>query len=363
MIIKSLDLNNFRNYKLQNIVFDEKVNILYGSNAQGKTNILEAIYMSGTNKSHRTTKDSEMIAFGEKEAHIKAIYEKRGSDQRIDMHLRTGKSKGIAINGVVLKKASQLYGLVNTVLFSPEDLALIKTGPSARRRFMDMELCQLDGVYTANLLNYNKTLDRRNRVLKDIGFNPSLEDTLDVWDAQLCKTGREIIKLRKAFIIRLNEIITGIHSSLTGGKEKLVISYEPSCESDDMESLLRSGRDKDIRNRLTSYGPHRDDIVFDIDGVDIRRFGSQGQQRTTALSLKLAEIELVRKLTNDNPILLLDDVLSELDKDRQNYLLGSIQNIQTIITCTGLDEFVGSRLNIDKVFEVNSGHVQEVRRQ
>lgn len=357
MIIKSIDLQNFRNYGLQSIEFDGKTNILYGDNAQGKTNVLESIFVAGTTKSHKGCKDYEMISFDKDEAHIKAIMCRNNIDYRIDMHIKKNKNKGIAVNGVPIKKAVELYGIVNIIFFSPEDMNIIKSGPSSRRKFMDMELCQLDKIYVSNLMNYNRTVEQRNKLLKDIGFHPELKDTLDIWDSQLVKYGGEIIDKRFDFVKKLNLIVEDIHLRLTGGKEKLVISYEPSVSSEDFENVLKDTREKDIKMRMTCTGPHRDDICFLADGIDIRRYGSQGQQRTTALSLKLAEIELVKKSVGDTPILLLDDVLSELDGSRQNYLLNSISNVQTIITCTGLDEFISNRFDINRIFKVKDGYV------
>ena len=357
MIIKSIDLQNFRNYELQNIEFDENTNILYGDNAQGKTNILEAVFVCGTGKSHKGSNDFEMINFNHEESHLKAIICKKDIDYRIDMHIKKNKNKGIAVNGVPIKRSTELYGIVNIIFFSPEDLNIIKRGPSGRRKFMDMELCQLDKIYVNNLINYNKTIDQRNRLLKDMYFNPSLEDTLDIWDMNLVNFGKEIISRREKFVTRVNEIIGEIHSRLSGGKESLVVKYEPSVNENEFEKLLFDSREKDKKTKSTSCGPHRDDIIFEIDGIDIRKYGSQGQQRTTALSLKLAEIELVKNSIGDTPILLLDDVLSELDSNRQNYLLNSINNVQTIITCTGLDEFINNRFNINRIFRVTEGHV------
>ena len=300
-----------------------------------------------------------MIRFASEEAHIRTYVRKDGLENRVDMHLRKNKSKGIAINGQKIKKAADLLGLLNVVFFSPEDLSIIKNGPSERRRFVDMELCQLDSVYLHNLNHYNKIVNQRNRLLKDLYANPGLRDTLFLWDSQLVSYGQKIIEQRNTFISQLNEIIYEIHLKLTGGKEKLEIVYEPDVLAMDFEEKLQKCQERDIRLKQTSAGPHRDDFSFAVGAVDIRKFGSQGQQRTAALSLKLAEIELVRKMTKDVPLLLLDDVLSELDSSRQNYLLNSIGDIQTIITCTGLEEFVNNRFEINKVFEVSDGVIHE----
>ena len=220
-----------------------------------------------------------------------------------------------------------------------------------------MELSQLDKVYLSDLTNYNRIVNQRNKLLKDVYDRKDLMETLDIWDLQLVNYGKKIIDRRNKFIVELNEIVGKVHEQLTGGKEHLQIYYEPSVSSMDFETNLKKNREKDIRMKSTSVGPHRDDICFMADGLDIRKFGSLGQQRTAALSLKLSEIEIVKKVINDTPILLLDDVLSELDKHRQNYLLDSISDIQTLITCTGLDDFVNNRFHINKIMHVDNGKV------
>ena len=362
MIIKSIELQNFRNYDNLEISFDKGTNILYGDNAQGKTNILEAIFLSATTKSHKGSRDKEIVQFDKEEAHIRSYLDREGMEYRVDMHLRKSKSKGIAINGQKLKKASELIGLLNVVFFSPEDLSIIKNGPSERRRFVDMELCQLDKYYIYNLNQYNKIINQRNKLLKDFYMNPDLRETISIWDSQLVSYGKQIIDRRRVFVDQLNEIIYDIHKNISGGKEELTIQYEPDVSSEDLEKKLKLNQERDIKYKTTSVGPHRDDFSFfikkaDENAVDIRKYGSQGQQRTAALSLKLSEIELVKRIKKDQPVLLLDDVLSELDSNRQNYLLNSIGDIQTIITCTGLDEFINNRFEINKIFKVTNGTV------
>ena len=357
--IESIKLSNFRNYESLELSFDKGTNIFYGDNAQGKTNILESVYLCGTSKSHKGSKDREIIRFEQDEAHIRMMVGKDSMSYKIDMHLRKNKAKGVAINGLPIKKARELLGVVNLVFFSPEDLNIIKNGPGERRRFMDAELCQLDKLYLTDLAGYNHVLNQRNKLLKDMYKQPDLGATLDVWDMQLVQYGEKIIQRRLRFIEEVNAIIGDIHHKLTGGRERIGLSYEPGCGALSLETALEKNRERDIRMKSTSVGPHRDDICFMAGGIDIRRFGSQGQQRTAALSLKLSEIELVRQIIKDTPVLLLDDVLSELDKHRQNYLLDSIHDIQTLITCTGLDEFVNHRFSINKVFHVQNGHVSK----
>ena len=304
MIIKSIELADYRNYDSLVLQFDRGTNILYGDNAQGKTNILEAIYVAATTKSHKGSKDREIVNFDKEEAHIRTYLEKDGKEIRVDMHL-----------------------------------------------------CQLDNFYLYNLNHYNKIVNQRNKLLKDMYMNPDLKETLTIWDMQLVSYGSKIIERRKLFVEQLNEIIYEIHKKLSGGREEIRIQYEPDVELDEFESKLRNSQDRDMRAKMTSVGPHRDDFSFLVGDVDIRKFGSQGQQRTAALSLKLSEIELVKRITKDTPVLLLDDVLSELDSNRQNYLLNSIGDIQTIITCTGLEEFVNNRFEINRVFKVSAGTV------
>ena len=357
MIVESIKLNNFRNYNNLELKFDKGTNLFYGDNAQGKTNILEAVYLCGTTRSHKGSKDRELIHFGDDESHICMKIRKGDIPYRIDMHLKKNKTKGIAVDGIPIRKASQLFGLVNVVFFSPEDLNIIKNGPSERRRFIDMELCQLDKVYVHSLVQYNKVLLQRNKLLKELGFHPEYEATLDVWDEQLVRFGKEVIKARRAFIDQLGDIIKELHTKLSGGKENIEVIYDPDTEEEELEAAVRKSRQQDMKQKTTLAGPHRDDISFVVNGIDIRRFGSQGQQRTAALSLKLSELELVKKISRDDPVLLLDDVLSELDSSRQNQLLDAIQDIQTMITCTGLEDFVNHRFHIDKIFKVEEGKV------
>ncbi|MBS6396484.1 MAG: DNA replication/repair protein RecF [Clostridiales bacterium] len=357
MVIKSMSLQNYRNYKTLNLDFDSDTNIFYGDNAQGKTNILEAVYVSGTTRSHRSAKDRELIYFAEEEAHICTYVEKKGMVHKIDMHLRKNRTKGIAIDGMPIKKASELFGIIHFVFFSPEDLSIIKSGPSERRRFLDMELCQLDKIYLYNLSNYNKIVLQRNKILKELSWRPDYREVLEVLDIQLVQYGSQIINRRKRFTEELNVIISRIHEQLSGGREEIRLAYEANAEEADFSDLLKRNLEKDLRQKTTTTGPHRDDLSFYVNGIDIRRFGSQGQQRTAALSLKLSEIELVKRTIHDTPVLLLDDVLSELDSNRQNYLLNSIRNIQTFLTCTGLDELINHRFALHKVYRVTNGKV------
>ncbi|MCF0143040.1 MAG: DNA replication/repair protein RecF [Parasporobacterium sp.] len=360
MRIKSLNLENYRNYDSFYAEFDEGVNIIYGENAQGKTNILESIYMCSTGKSHKGSKENEIIRNGQSEAHVLGEFVSELGNDRVDIHLRKAGSKGIALNHIALRKISLLFGKIPVIMFSSEDLDIIKRGPSVRRRFLDVELCQIDPIYVEDLINYNKIINQRKELLKTIdrnGEDPDLINTLDVWDLQLVKFGTDIIKRRRSFIDELNHTVGKIHSELTDGRENLRLIYKPSAEEDNFyEELLRK-RKYDIFNKLTSVGPHRDDYEFFEKDTDLKIYGSNGQQRSAALSLKLSEIQIIKENTKKNPILLLDDVLSELDRNRQKHLLKAIKETQTIITCTGVDEFIETELGQTRKFRIHQGRI------
>ena len=357
MIIKSIELNNFRNYEHIKIDLSEGINIIYGENAVGKTNILESAYMSGTTKSHKGSKDKECIKIGCEEAHIKTVVDKNNKEYTIDIHLKKNKTKGIAVNKIPLKKASDIFGILNIVVFSPEDLNIIKEGPSERRRFIDSELCQIDKIYLNDLKKYNKIIDQRNSLLKSMYEKKDNISTLDVWDEQLINYGKKIILRRYEFIDDIKKEVRNIHSKISGYKEEIDIDYEPDVLTDNYEKELKNSRDKDIRTGYTNIGPHKDDIKIIVNGIDIRKYGSQGQQRTCALSLKLSEISLMERKTGEKPVLLMDDVLSELDRNRQEYLLDSMYENQTVITCTGIDEFINKRTSVNMVYEVKNGSI------
>ena len=366
MYIRRLELADFRNYEHLEIELDPKTNILYGDNAQGKTNLLEAIYLCATTRSHRGVRDRDLIRFDHSEAHLKMLLTKNDSNYRIDMHLKKSKNKGIAVNSVPIRSSAELIGITNLVFFAPEDLLIIKNGPVERRRFLNMELSQIDRVYLGNLMNYNKVLMERNNILRELGEkgHSDFEGMLEVYEEQLQTYGSKIIQIRESFVLELNEIIEKIHEGLTDGREELHVSYEKSLDAEGISQDLFMNRERDIRNRTTSAGPHRDDLCFQLttkksgQTIDVRRFGSQGQQRSTAISLKLSEIEQVKRRTGEAPILLLDDVMSELDHSRQKQLLESIGGIQTIITCTGLDHFLTEDFKVDRIFFVENGTIR-----
>ncbi len=359
MLVRSVSLIRYRSYSGLRMEPAPGINLLYGDNAQGKTNLLEAVYLCATAASHRGAKDREMIAFGSDEAHIRLEVEKKGIPTRIELHLNRDKKREAQVNGVPLRKISELLGLFHVVFFSPEDLKIIKSAPVERRAFLNVELCQLDGAYTRDLVDYKRTLTQRNALLKEMKSDRDFTPLLDAYDQRLAVSGERLMQARLVFTEELEEIVRNIHRDLTDGQEDLRIRYVPGAEMGRMEEKLFLSRDRDIYQGSTSLGPQRDELEFTINGADVKHFGSQGQQRTTALSMKLAEIELVRRKLGEPPVLLLDDVLSELDAGRREKLLGSINGIQTFLTCTGLDDFVRRQVHADKKWKVTKGTLTE----
>ena len=360
MQITSLDLQNYRNIGSLSAEFIPGCNIIYGENGQGKTNILESIYMCGYGRSHKNSKEREIIRKGSEESHIKAQFLTSLTSQRVDIHLRKNKAKGIALNQVPLKKYGELYGNILIVMFSSEDLDIVKRSPSDRRRFIDMQLCQLDPIYMDNLVNYNKLLEQRRELFRRAEEGSDVHnfnDTLDIWDLSLCKYGTAIIRRRREFIEELNKSVFDIHYDLSGGKEKLKIVYDPSSDEEMLYQNLLKNRERDRIYKQTHTGPHRDDLQFYDDKTDLRTYGSSGQQRSCALSLKLAEISIINKQKRENPVLLLDDVMSELDRNRQKQLIKSLTDIQTIITCTGMDEFIEEMMGDIRKIQIKEGQI------
>lgn len=360
MYIQTIELKNYRNYQHVSVDFDPSVNIIYGENAQGKTNLIEAIYMCATSKSHRLSKDNEIVRLGEDAAHIHLNFMKEDVEEVIDMHLKVRGKKNIAINKMSILKLNELFGMVNVIMFSPEDLGLIKNGPKERRRFIDLELSQLNPLYMYYLSHYHKVLKQRNKLLKSTSSKEDILPLIEVFDEQLSQYGFKVIEMREEFIEALNPVYKEKHYQISGGKESVNLVYERSCEKENFKKMLSDQVDKDLRRKTTSVGPHRDDLMFMMNGIDLRRFGSQGQQRTAALSLKLSEIDLVKSQIDDTPILLLDDVLSELDHNRQIYLTSHLEDIQTFITCTGVEDFVTNTMQKYQLYEVKSGNVTKM---
>lgn len=357
MKIKEVSLTGFRNLKELHLELNQGINIFYGDNAQGKTNFLEALYFCGMGRSHRTKNDSQLIAFDAKESHIRLFLEKKKRQERIDVHLKKEEKKGIAVNGIPIKRLGDLYGTLYLVIFSPEDLNIIKEGPSERRKFMDMELCQLSHIYYYDLQQYYRILKQRNHLLKQLQKNPYGKDSLTVWDEQLLQYGKRIMSARKRFVITLNDISGNILEDLTGGKDVLQVEYLPNVDEVDFEMRLKKNSERDIYMGSTQVGPHKDDISFLVNGKEVKTYGSQGQQRTAALAAKLAEIVLIREETGYDPVLLLDDVLSELDEHRQAFLMERVKGLQAIFTCTGIEDAIMKYLPEATLFLVNQGGI------
>ena len=358
MQIKSIKLRDFRNYSRLDVNFAESFNIIYGNNAQGKTNIIEAIFLCASGRSQRTSRDDELIRNDASGFEIKLVMTKNGAEEEIHITFSKEERKKIRINEIPIRKIGDLMGHLNAVIFSPEDLLIIKQGPSERRRFIDITLSQLRPSYFYDLQQYSKILFQRNCLLKKIVVNRGLEDTLDVWNKHLVKTGSRIMRARNSFVSTLNNFAEARHNKLTNNEEKLQLKYNPSFEinigSNDVDidkefyTLLTRCKMKEIMKGTTLFGPHRDDLDIILNGESTKIYGSQGQQRTSVLSMKLAEIDLMKEESGEIPVLLLDDVLSELDDKRKEYLLDSIDGVQTFITCT--DKRFFSRSSEDTAF-------------
>lgn len=355
MFVTELKLNGFRNYQTEKIVFGEHTNLIVGKNAQGKTNLVEAIYYSAVGKSPRTTKDGDLINWSKDRASFCLTVQKKEGTKKIEAVFSRQTKKSLKVNGVNLLKIGDLLGAVNVVFFSPDELKLVKDAPQDRRRFLDTDISQISKNYFYMLLKYNKILDQRNKLLKTYQDPKLIEQTLPIWDIQLADVGSKIIFERLKFLQQLKGLASQSHIYLTNGKENLEISYTGIVGETQAEIKqkflegLKQVKDKDLKLGYTNIGPHRDDIKLVVNNVDIRSFGSQGQQRTVALSMKLAELEIFKKEIGEYPILLLDDVLSELDQERQQRLFWMIAKLQTIITTTSYDPFMVQDANIIKI--------------
>lgn len=355
MKINSIKLNNYRNYTEEKVYFSPSLNVLLGKNAQGKTNLLEAIYYCAVAKSPRTTKESELVKWNCDSANILLDYETKAGNKKIEIMLKRRGKKIVKVNRVNILKIADLVGAVKCVYFSPDELKLVKDAPQDRRKFLDTDISQLSKNYFYLLLKYNKILESRNKLLKETLDTNTLEQTLPIWTIQLANVGAKIISWRIKFLEKLKVYAKNSHAYLTSSQENLELEYQGIVGESEQEiesKLLKEyelSKPKDIKLGYTTVGPHRDDIAMLVDGVDIRTFGSQGQHRTVALSLKLAELEIFKDECGEYPILLLDDVLSELDKDRQSRLLEKIREIQTILTTTNVNEYLLDNATIIRV--------------
>ena len=344
MYIESVTLKNFRNYEDKTVDFKDGLNIVIGKNASGKTNLLESVYCSGIGKSPRTNKAREMIRWGSDNAYIKVILKKQYSRHIVEYFIDSADKKIIKIDSIPLVKQSEILGMLNIVFSSPDEMKLIKESPQERRRFSDISLSQQNKKYLFSLSKYNNILAQRNKLLKESRDIKALPEMLYGWDVQLAEYGAYIIAKRYEFVEKIQVFAKKIHSEITDEKEDLELEYESNVErgeTDKMKEIffqkLRANLEKDMNLLYTSFGSHRDDIAIKINGIDVRKYGSQGQQRTVALSLKLAEIYLFESEVGEKPVLLLDDVLSELDASRRQKLMELSSGLQTIITCTDFD--------------------------
>lgn len=356
MQINFVELRNFRNYSFEKFVLNDKINILLGDNAQGKTNLLESIYFSCIGKSFKTKNEKELVKSGSKNAKIIVDFEKNNGKNTISIEFKDGQ-KFVKLNEINITKTSSMLGNLACVFFSPNELKLVKEAPEDRRKFLDIDISQLNINYFNALIKYNKILKERNKLLKSTENEKTIEDTLPIWDIQLAKSASEVIAFRLEFIDKLNSLSKKEHTYLSGGKENLTIEYS-SCDNFFGKSLeeiektlvkkLNENHEKDFRLKYTTVGPHRDDIKIYLNDMEVKAFGSQGQQRTSLLAIKLAELEIFKEVFEEYPILLLDDVFSELDENRKIRLFERVKNVQTIITTTKFD-MLKNNANIIKI--------------
>lgn len=366
MYVESIRLINFRNYFNLELDLNKKVNLFLGNNAQGKTNLLESIYICSFGKSFRTNRDRDMINFKKNKCYVGTKVVGRNFDKFVEIKIEEDKPKRIRLNKVELEKNRELYSGLNVVIFSPDDLRLIKDGPSERRNFLDREISQLKPVYKYNLNRYNKVLFQRNNLLKNMIQKKGNEQLIEIFDFQLAKIGTDIIVERIKFINRLSVVSRDIHRKITNGNENLSLKYVSNVDTgvENKKIIekcflerLKWSRKSDILKGVTEIGPHRDDIEVLIDGIDSKSFASQGQQRTAVLSMKLAEINIISEDSGDLPVLLLDDVLSELDSSRRRYLLDNFSELQIIITSTDTVQLEEFKSLDAQIFYIEDGNV------
>ncbi len=364
MYIKDIELTHFRNYEELKTDFNQNVNLILGNNAQGKTNLLEGIYLTSIGRSFRTNKDSDLVNFKEDTARVKVNAEKSYYDTSVEITIKKDSKKSIKKDGTTIKKTSELLENILIVIFSPEDLKIVKDEPEKRRKFIDRELCQIQPLYYDSLSNYKKTLVQRNTYLKEESIDSSI---LDLWDVQLARYGARIINIREQFVKKISSYSGKIHSSITNDKESLFLEYNPNIDlKEDIEEQegyfydeIKKAFKNDLKQRTTTKGPHKDDISFYVNGINMRSFGSQGQQRTCALSLKLAELNLIKEETEEDAILLLDDVMSELDIERQKYLIKTLKENQLFITTTDIDQNLMASFPDAKKIYIDGGRIKE----
>lgn len=355
-------LEHFRNYTGCEFIPCAGVNVLLGDNGQGKTNLLEALYLCCTGRSHRTRQDRELIQWEAEFAHVAVWAEKNDGSHEVEVVMPAAGKRRIKIAGREAARSGELMGHVTGVLFSPEDLRTVKDGPAERRRMIDMTLAQLRPAYYYALQRYNRALKQRNEALRACALDPKLISTLDLWDEQLASAGSEIMKRRRAYVERLSAVAEKTYREIADGREALSVRYQPNVsagdEMKDVVEALFAAREVDVRRMTTSVGAHRDDVLLAINGRDLRYFGSQGQQRTAALSLRLSELTVMREEMGEWPVLMLDDVMSELDPSRRRQLIGRLDGIQTIVTCTDSDDLAGAK--VGAAWRVKGAEIEEL---
>lgn len=352
MYIKEIKLQNFRNYEKANIKIEKGVNIFYGDNAQGKTNILEAIFVASLGKSFRTNKDKELVKENEILTKVEIIFQKENRENKVNLEI--GDKKKFSVNSIELKKTSEIVGKINIVLFTPEDINILKNEPIKRRRFLNIMISQLRPIYIHLLSQYNKILDQRNNYLKQIKYENKERKNLDIWDEQLIKIGLKIFEYRKEFIEKINEKIRKIHLETTENKEEIELRYKNNViNEEEYRKKVKQKQEEDIQKGYTAVGIHRDDFEIYINKKNVAIYGSQGQQRSSIISLKLAEAEVIYDEKDDYPVLLLDDFMSELDKKRVKGFIKRIKDNQVLITCTDKFDIDNMVYNVYKVEKAN----------
>lgn len=359
MKINSLSLRNFRNYESLDISFNPSRNIIVGENAQGKTNLVESVYMCSFARSFRTSNSTDLVMFGKDMCLISADIESSSFDRKIGISVTRQGKKMIKKDGKPVSRTAELLNNLVVVIFSPEDLRIIKDSPDKRRNFINKEISQLRPRYFECLKNYNDALKQKNALLKN---DVIMDEMLDIYDSQLAYNGYELVKYRRNFVDKLSAYSSELQNRISQGRETLEITYSESCRADSAEQMMAefaASREKDRMYRSASIGPHRDDLEFFINGKDARKFGSQGQQRTIALCMKLAEVRIARDVLMENPVLILDDVLSELDIERQKFLLKEIDDVQLFITSTELGDEMISEMKDASIFNVSCGNITE----
>lgn len=365
MIIRKLRIQNFRNYSNLDCDFEPGLNMIIGENAQGKTNVLEAIYSACTGRSFRTRDDKDLIQFNQDYARIHVELEELSIQTTLDLTLLKNSAKEIRLNRIPIQTYGDLIGKALVIVFSPDDLALVKEGPQERRKFLDREISSVSPAYYHSLIKYHKILKQRNKLLKTLQFNPSQRDTLSHWDDQLCASGADLVVRRLQFVSQISDICHRLHFGISVGKEILTVDYlshgidSESCCCDTIASRmlekLSLQRESDIHRGTTSVGPHRDDFILKVNGLALRDYGSQGQHRSAALALKLSGIEIIKRETGKYPVVLLDDVMSELDPGRQNALLNSLANTQIIMTSTDTANLDKNLIQLSQKYYVYKG--------